>query len=62
MASKALGSMETIPGLGDQAMMAPLATGIFALKGDSFMELGIAGLPGGRQKGVEIANAVLGRL
>ncbi|MBE0659104.1 MAG: hypothetical protein IH602_15525 [Bryobacteraceae bacterium] len=62
IAGGALGGMEKIPGLGDQAVMAPLATGIYALKGDNFFELMMPALPGGRQKGVEIARAVLGRL
>jgi hypothetical protein len=62
IAGGALGGMEKIPGLGDQAVMAPLATGIYALKGDSFLELMMPALPGGRQKGVEIARAVLGKL
>ena len=58
----ALGGLEKLPGLGDQAVMAPLATGIYALKGDNFVELMMPALPGGRQKGVEIARAVLGKL
>lgn len=62
IAGGALGGMEKIPGLGDQAVMAPMATGIYALKGDNFLELTMPALPGGRQKGIEIARAVLGKL
>ncbi len=62
IASRAMGMMQPIPGLGDKALMAPMATSIFALKGDSFLELVMPGLPGGREKGVEIARAILGRL
>lgn len=62
IASGALGGMEKIPGLGDQAIMAPMASGIYALKGDNFLELTMPALPGGRRKGVEIARTVLGKL
>ncbi len=62
MASKAMGMMQPVSGLGDQAMMAPMATVLFVLKGDSFLELTMPGLPGGREKGIEIARAIIGRL
>lgn len=62
IASGALGGMEKIPGLGDQAMMAPLAASIYVIKGDNFLELTMPALPGGRRKGVEIARTVLGKL
>jgi len=62
MASKAMGMMQPVPGLGDQALMAPMATSIYALQGDSFLELAMPGLPGGREKGIAIARAILGRL
>lgn len=62
MAGSAMGGMQKIQGVGDQALMAPLAVSLFVLKGDSFIEITIGGLPGGRQKGIEIAKAVCGRL
>jgi hypothetical protein len=39
-----------------------MASGIYALKGDNFLELTMPALPGGRRKGVEIARTVLGKL
>jgi hypothetical protein len=62
IASGALGGMEKIAGVGDQALMAPMAVSLFVLKGDSFIEITLAGLPGGRQKGIDIAKAICGRL
>lgn len=62
IAGKAMGGMEKIQGVGDQALMAPLGTGLFAIQGDNFLELGFSGLPGGRQKGIEIARAIIRRL
>jgi len=62
IAGKAMGGMQKIEGVGDQALVAPLGVGLFAIKGDNFLELGFAGLPGGRQKGIEIAKAVFRRL
>jgi len=62
MAGSAMGGMQKVEGVGDQALLAPLGVGLFVIQGDNFLEIGIAGLPGGRQKGIEIAKAVLGRL
>lgn len=62
IAGKAMGMMQPVSGLGDQAMMAPMAISIYSLKGDSFLELTMPGLPGSREKGVAIARAILGRL
>jgi hypothetical protein len=62
IASKAMGMMQPVPGLGDKALMAPMAMSIYALKGDSFLELTMPGLPAGREKGIPIARAILGRL
>ena len=62
MASRMTGIMQPIPGLGDQAMIAPMAASIHALRGDSFLQLSMPGLPGGREKGIAIARAILGRL
>ncbi len=62
MASRMTGIMQPIPGLGDQAMIAPMAASIHALQGDSFLQLSMPGLPGGREKGIAIARAILGRL
>ena len=62
MASRMTGIMQPVPGLGDQAMIAPMAASIHALQGDSFLALSMPGLPGGREKGIAIARAILGRL
>ena len=62
MASRMTGIMQPVPGLGDQAMVAPMAASIHALQGDSFLQLSMPGLPGDREKGIAIARAILGRL
>ncbi len=50
-----------LEGIGDRAYLAPLATGLFVLKGDAWVEIGGPGLPG-RDALIAVARAVAGRL
>jgi len=62
MAKGLMGGMEKVEGLGDHALIAPMGVALFVLHGDSFVEITMSGLPGGRDKGIEIARAILDRL
>ncbi|MEJ5366789.1 MAG: hypothetical protein WHT08_00635 [Bryobacteraceae bacterium] len=48
-------------GIGDRAYLAPLATGIFLVKGDAWVEIGGPGLPS-RDTLIALARAVAGKL
>ncbi len=50
-----------LEGIGDRAYLAPLATGLFVLKGDAWVEIGGPGMPG-RDALIAVARAVAARL
>lgn len=50
-----------IEGVGDRAYLAPLATGLFMMKGDAWVEIGSPGLAG-RDALISLARAVAARL
>lgn len=50
-----------LEGVGDRAYLAPLATGLFMMKGDAWVEIGGPGLPS-REALIALARAVAGKL
>jgi hypothetical protein len=50
-----------LEGIGDRAYLAPLATGLFLVKGDAWVEIGGPGLPG-REALIALGRAVAGKL
>ncbi len=50
-----------LEGIGDRAYLAPLASGLYMVKGDAWVEVGGPGLPG-RETLISLARAVAGKL
>lgn len=60
-AKEGSGKPTDLPGIGDRAYLAPLATGLFVLKGDAWVEIGGPGLVG-RDALLAVGRAVAARL
>jgi hypothetical protein len=55
-------NLEQIPGVGDRAYMAPLASGLYVRKGRAWIELDLRGFSGEREQAIAIARRIVSRL
>jgi hypothetical protein len=53
---------QSVPGLGDEAVLGPMNSMLLCAKGDTAIFIDLRMLPNGRERGIDIAKRVLSRL